>query len=406
MTDTARPGRALVVGLGIAGIAVAMRLRQVGWEPVIVERAPARRSSGHFITLFGTGVASARRLGVLEAIGDRGHPQLISYELNRTGRRIPGLNPSNIPGVATPRQLLRGDVEQGLFSALPDDMEICYSTVPVRITQDESTAEATLHDIASGATRTERFDLVVGTDGMRSTVRTLVFGSHTYLHPLNYMIGATVLDAPIEGFDLHEGLVLAEPGRSVWTFPFADHPPSLLFSYRTDDIDAEFSRPAIGSIRAAFGPRPAGPLLETLFTRFEQTTDHLFDAVYQVKMPCWHRGRVVLVGDAAWCVSVYAGMGASSAMAGGELLGTMLQRHPGNVPAALRAWEARMRPFIHIEQDSALLLRMLFTPHDRREQIMRGAMLRLMRRPRLGQAMGKMIKGPDFINKEFDVAGV
>ncbi|WP_214322638.1 FAD-dependent monooxygenase [Nonomuraea sediminis] len=396
--------RALVVGAGIAGIATAMRLRQVGWEPVLVERAAARRSGGYFIMLFGTGEASARRLGVLEAIGDRSHPRLANYEVNRAGRRTPGLNPAGLPG--RPRQLLRGDVEQGLFSALPSDVEIRYSTVPTRITQDDSAVEVTLHDTAADATVTERFDLVVGADGMRSTVRKLVFGAKDHLRPLNYMIGATVLDKPIEGFGLHQGLILAEPGRSAWTFPFSDHAPSLLFSYRTDDIDAEFTRPAIESIRAAFGPKPAGPLLENLFHRFEQAPDFLFDSVQQVRMPSWHRGRVVLVGDAAWCVTLYAGMGASSGIAGGELLGTMLQRHPDDLPGALRAWEARMRPFIHTEQDTALTMRRLFTPHDRKEQIMRAAMLRLMRAPVIGQTVGRIMNGADMKHKQLDVAAV
>ncbi|MFC3997706.1 FAD-dependent monooxygenase [Nocardiopsis sediminis] len=402
MTETKGHGRALVVGLGIAGIATALRLRQVGWEPVVVERAAARRSSGYFIMVFGTGVASARRLGVLDAIGDR-TPRAATVEVNRAGRRTPGMNPGSLPG--TPRVVLRGDVEQALFSALPDDVEIRYSTVPTRITQDDSAAEVTLHDTASGATSTERFDLVVGADGMRSTVRRLAFGDGDHLHPLNYMIGATVANEQIEGFGQGEGLVLAEPGRSAWTFPFSDHPPGLLFSYRTDDIDAEFTRPAIESIRAAFGPQPAGPLLEKLYTAFEQAPDHLFDSVNQVKMERWHNGRVVLVGDAAWCVTLYAGMGASSGMAGGELLGTMLQRHPGDLPAALRAWEARMRPWIATEQDSVLIMRRLFTPHDRREQITRTAMLRLMNAPVIGQAMGRM-NGRSMANKQLDIAAV
>ncbi|MEU0568727.1 FAD-dependent monooxygenase [Nonomuraea sp. NPDC005983] len=404
MQDTTGGRRALVVGLGIAGIATALRLRQVGWEPVLVERAPARRSGGYFVMLFGTGVASARRMGVLDAIGDRGSPRLTSYEVNRAGRRTPGMNPASLPG--RPRQLLRGDVERGLFSALPDDVEIRYSTVPTRITQDDSAAEVTLHDTASGTVVTERFDLVVGADGLRSTVRKLVFGPQDYLHPLNYMIAVTLLDEPIEGFGLHKGLILAEPGRSAWTFPFHNHPPSLLFSYRTGDIDAEFARPPIESIRAAFGPQPAGPLLESLFTRFEQAPEFLFDSVQQVKMPRWHRGRVVLVGDAAWCVTLYAGMGASSGIAGGELLGTMLQRHPDDLPGALRAWEARMRPFIHTEQGSALTMRRLFTPHDRKEQIMRTAMLRLMRAPVIGQTVGKMMNGADMEHKQLDIAAV
>lgn len=218
------------------------------------------------------------------------------------------------------------------------------------------------------------------------------------------MIGATVLDKPIGGFSQEQGLVLAEQGRSAWIFPFADHAPGLLFSYRTDDIDAEFTRPAIESIRAAFGPQPSGPLLESLFTAFEQAPDHLFDSVHQVRMPRWHRGRVVLVGDAAWCLTLYTGMGASSGIAGGELLGTLLQRHPDDLPGALQAWEARMRPFIHTEQNTALTMRRLFTPHDRTEQIMRTAMLRLMNAPVIGQVMGKIMNGRGMRNKTFDVA--
>ncbi|WP_245651800.1 FAD-dependent monooxygenase [Streptosporangium amethystogenes] len=393
-----------MVGLGIAGIATALRLRQIGWEPVLAERAAGRRSSGYFIMLFGTGVASARRLGALEAIGDRSHPRLSVHEMSRAGRRSPGMNPANLPG--GPRLLLRGDIEQALFSALPDDVEIRYSTVPTRITQDDSAAEVTLHDTASGVTVTERFDLVVGADGMRSTVRRLAFGPEDYLHPLNYMIGATVLDKPVEGFGQEQGLVLAEPGRSAWIFPFSDHAPGLLFSYRTDDIDAEFAHPAIESIRAAFGPQPPGPLLENLFTAFEQAPDHLFDSVHQVRMPRWHSGQVVLVGDAAWCLTLYTGMGASSGIAGGELLGTLLQRHPNDLPGALQAWEARMRPFIHTEQNTALTMRRLFTPHDRTEQIMRTAMLRLMHTPVIGQAMGKIMNGRGMKNKTFDVAAV
>ncbi|MEV5838754.1 FAD-dependent monooxygenase [Nocardia sp. NPDC052112] len=405
MTDRLR---ALVVGLGIAGIATTVRLYEIGWEPVIVERAATRRTGGYFIMLFGTGAASARRLGVLDAIGTRSGPEVSVYEVDRAGRRRPGMNPDAF-GSGGPRRLLRGDVEHGLFSALPQDVQIRYSTVPVRIEQDGAAVDVTLHDLAADTTATERFDLVVGADGIRSTVRELVFGPGGYeLHPLSYMIGATVLDRPVDGFGLSEGLVLAEPGRSATAFPFADHAPSLLFSYRTNDVDAEFARPAIESIRTAFGPRSPGPILEDLFTRYEQASHALFDSVQQVKMPQWHRGRVVLIGDAAWCLTLYSGMGASSGIAGGELLGTMLTRHNDDVPAALRAWEARMRPFIHTQQAAAKTERRIFTPHNRREQIMRTATMRLMNvmtAPIIGKAMGKVMAGNGFMKaKNIDIA--
>ncbi|MFE0172854.1 FAD-dependent monooxygenase [Streptomyces sp. NPDC059002] len=404
MSNSGRGGRALVVGLGIAGIATAVRLRQVGWEPVVVERAPTRRSGGYYIALFGSGVASAGRLGVLERIGDRGGPRIALYDVDRSGNRRPRVNLGSFDG--GPRPLLRGDVEQGLFAALPEDVEIRYSTVPTHIVQDESGVRVSLRDTAADTTADERFDLVVGADGMRSTVRGLAFAPQRCLYPLNYMIAVTLLDRPVDGFGLSDGLILAEPGRSAWVFPFADRAPSLLFSYRTRDIDAEFSRPPVESLRAAFGPEPTGPLLEGLLDRYQQAPDALFDSVQQVKMPSWSRGRVVLVGDAAWCMTLYSGMGVSSGIAGGELLGTMLRRHHGDVPGALRAWEARMRPFIHAQQDSALVTgRRMFTPQDRKELIVRAGMGRLMRVPGLGRAIcRRLLDSKDMRAKNTDVA--
>lgn len=144
---------------------------------------------------------------------------------------------------------------------------------------------------------------MVGADGLRSGVRWLVFGPDAdHLHPLGYVIGVTLLTLLTEqvpGFGPQDGLVPAEPGRSVWTFPFRDRPPGLLFSYCPADVDAEFRRPPAESLRAAFGPRPPGPLLTTLLERFGAAGDDvLFDSVHQVRMRRRHHGRVVLVGGA------------------------------------------------------------------------------------------------------------
>jgi 2-polyprenyl-6-methoxyphenol hydroxylase-like FAD-dependent oxidoreductase len=59
---------------------------------------------------------------------------------------------------------------------------------------------------------------------------------------------------------------------------------------------------------------------------------------------------VVLVGDAAWCSTLIAGMGVSTGLAGAELLGTLLQRYPDDLDRALNTWEARLRPFLDYYQ--------------------------------------------------------
>ncbi|GAB2572786.1 FAD-dependent oxidoreductase [Paractinoplanes abujensis] len=398
--------RALIVGMGIGGLATALRLHDIGWETVLVERAAERRAPGYFIALFGTGRAAAERLGVLDAIGNRLDDDARNYDIDRSGRRRPGMGHADLPGA--PRLVLRGDVESALFDAVSPWAEIRYATTPVRIDEHADGVLVTLRTTTpvGPADVSERFDLVVGADGLRSTVRSLHFGPpEDFLLPFRHMIGATILQRPVTGFRASDGFVLAEPGRSAWVFAFADHQPGVLFNYRTTDEQAEFGRPPVESIRRAFGPEPLGPVLEDLVHQFGAAGDALFDAAYQVRMPSWHTGRVVLLGDAAWSLTLYSGMGASSALAGADLLGTTLQRNPGNPVRALREWEQKLRPFIGAVQTTAHRDLVMFVPQTRRDRTARTVTLNLLRNPVVKRVM-KGVISRQFREKSMDVAGV
>lgn len=386
--------RALVVGLGVSGIASALRLRQIGWTPVVIERSPSRRTGGYFVALFGGGRAPAERLGILDNLTDRLPVGGTNYEIDRSGSRRPGLGYKDLPG--SPWMMVRGDVEQAAFEKLPEDVEIRYSTVPSRIEQDADGVDVTLTNTADDTSVTERFDLVIGADGLRSTVRSLVFGPHErYLYRLNYMAVAFQLAKPLSDLHPEDGAVLAEPNRSMWLFPFRDVPQTVLLNYHTDDVDAEFTRPPAERVRQAFGAEPAGRVLGEVLDTLDTTKDLLFDSVEQTRMDRWHRGRVVLVGDSAWCVSLYAGMGVSMGFSGADLLGTMLARHPGDVTHALAEWERALRPNVKVFQEMGVQQRAYFVPSGRVELAMRKAMAVGMRTPgasrllRQVQAKGK-----------------
>lgn len=379
---SARP-RVLVVGLGISGMAVATSLHAAGWEPVIVERASHRRAGGYFIALHGAGVHAARRLGAGDRVHDRTAHGARTYDMDRAGHRRRSPNFADQPG--RPWVMLRGDVEQGLFDGLPGDVEIRYSTRPVRIEQDDSGATVTLTNTATNTGTAERFDLVVGADGLRSTVRSLVFGPHEeFLQPLGYVIGAALLDKPVAGIRPHDGLTIAEPGRAAWVFGFGDRPQTVLFTYRPENVDAEFTRSPIDSLRAAFGPEPTGRILGELLDQFEAAPEYLFDSTHQVKMSSWHTGRVVLVGDSAWCPTLYSGMGASSGLAGADLLGAMVTRYPDDIERALTEWESTIRDYIDAYQQAGLSMRSYFVPNNEEERVRRARFLRLAVNPIFG----------------------
>lgn len=396
--------RALVVGMGVGGLATALRLHDIGWETVLVERAPERRGAGYFVGMFGTGQAAATRLGVADAIGNRADPASITYDVERDGRRRPGMGYGDLPG--NPQLILRGDIEAALYDAAVPLAELRFGTTPVGIDESADGVDVTLRTTtgAHSTEATERFDLVVGADGLRSTVRRLTFGPDAdYLNPFNHIIGVTVLQEPVPGFRATDGLVLAEPGRSVWVFPFTDHRPTVLFNYRTDDEDAQFRRPPIESLRKAFGPEPTGPVLGNLLDQFEAADEFLFDSVHQVVMPTWHTDRVVLLGDSAWCLTLYSGMGASTALAGADLLGTVLQRNPGNPARALREWEMRLRPFIADHQKNGRRDLVSFVPQTDGDKARRTLTQKL-----LGNATGKRVMqrvfAGQFKEKAIDVA--
>ncbi|XVV15121.1 FAD-dependent monooxygenase [Actinoplanes sp. CA-131856] len=396
--------RALIVGMGIGGLATALRLHDIGWESVIVEKAAERRATGYFIGLFGTGRAAAQRLGVLEAIGNRMDPAAVTYDIDRAGRRRPGLGYGDLPG--DPRLILRGDIESALYDKTAPLTEIRYATSPAAITEHPDGVDVTLSTTGvDGVTEnTERFDLVVGADGLRSTVRRLHFGpDRDYLRPFDHIIGAAILKHAVPGYRPNDGLVLAEPGRSVWVFPYVNHQPGVLFNYRTTDENAQFTRPPVESLRRAFGPEPLGPVLEDLLQQFEEADEFLFDSTHQVHMPTWHSDRVVLLGDSAWCLTLYSGMGASSALAGADLLGTSLQRNPGAPGRALREWEQQLRPHIASFQETGRKDLVQFVPQTQRDKRTRTVMQTLAGKPAAKRVM-KAIAARQFKDKSVDIA--
>ncbi|GAB4097524.1 FAD-dependent monooxygenase [Brachybacterium horti] len=320
---------------------------------------------------------------MLDAIGNRVVPGGTTDDVNRSGsRRRPSMGYSDLPGDA--RMILRGDIESALHPQVSEVAEIRYGTTPVAVVEHADGVDVTLRSTVDGSTAetTERFDLLVGADGLRSTI----------------------IQEPAPGFTARDGLVIGEAGRSAWVFPFADHAPGALLSYRMDDVDAQFAMDRTEALRRAFGPEPLGPVLRHLLEQYDAAEDKLFDSVHQVVMPSWHADRVVLVGDAAWCLTLYSGMGASLGLAGADLLGTVLARNPGTTGRALREWEQQLRPFVEKQQLAGRTEGLtMFVPQNRRDLAKRAAMTTVTGNPVSKRAVRRIIASR-FEEKSVDVA--
>jgi 2-polyprenyl-6-methoxyphenol hydroxylase-like FAD-dependent oxidoreductase len=72
--------------------------------------------------------------------------------------------------------------------------------------------------------------------------------------------------------------------------------------------------------------------------------DFYFDKLCQIRMQPWTKGRVALVGDAAYCPSSAAGMGGSVAILGSAALADAFQKHPGDFRTAFQEYDESFRP--------------------------------------------------------------
>jgi 2-polyprenyl-6-methoxyphenol hydroxylase-like FAD-dependent oxidoreductase len=331
--------RAVIVGAGIAGLATALRLGRDGWRTVVAERAPARRSSGYMVNLLGPGYNAAERLGLLPALSahDLG---LFTNVLIRADGRPKFTVPSAIAEAAVGKRTLsvfRGDLESTLYEAVCNRAEIRFGTTVASIDQDADQVRVVLSDGT-----TEHADLLVGADGVHSATRTALFGSGFQVD-LPYVVGAFPLAYPVAGVPDSSGVTFIGPGRTAAIVNLGPDRSSAFFTYRCADPTADLRRGPVDALGAVFGDLGAG-VSDAIRHLERDPAGAYFDEVSQVVMSRWSTGRAVLLGDAAWCVTLFAGHGAALALAGADQLGAALQRHNDDIPAALADWESGLRP--------------------------------------------------------------
>ena len=107
--------RALIVGLGISGMAMAKGLYECGWDVTVVERAPERRRGGYFVGLFAVGKVAAKQLG-FDGIHNRAPKVRDNCALGKNGEKRRGLGFGDLPG--DPWLLLRSDIENAAYEAI------------------------------------------------------------------------------------------------------------------------------------------------------------------------------------------------------------------------------------------------------------------------------------------------
>ncbi|MGQ0839533.1 MAG: FAD-dependent monooxygenase [Actinokineospora sp.] len=346
----------LICGAGIAGPTLAYWLARHGFHPTVVERAQGLRSSGNPVDVRGAAAQVASRMGILPRLRDAATHATGFAFVTASGRRIGPLRLGRPRGDEV--EVPRDDLAAILSDAARDNAEFLFGDSITALRQDTGGVDVTFQRAAP-----RRFDLVVGADGLHSTVRTLVFGPETgFVHHLGLYIATLPLGRPAA--DPTTILMYNAPGRSLTVHPgrgnagaaFIFRGPSLP---ELDHRDVEAHKRII--LDAYAGDRWQPPVLPELLDRLRAADDLYFDSISQVQVPAWSRGRVTLLGDAASCVSLF-GDGSSLAMIGATTLAETLAATPHDHAAAFHTYETRHRKASNPRQRGHVLAAALLVP--------------------------------------------
>ena len=317
--------KVLIVGAGIAGPTLAYWLLRAGHQVTLVERAPELRRGGYLVDFWGAGFDVADRMGIVPELRRRGYVMTEGRSVDRDGRRIASFKPSTIMGsMERYVSIARSDLAAAIYDALEGAAELIVDDTVRALDDDGARVRVTFE---SGSSRD--FDLVVGADGLHSQVRRLAFGPDEQFERYQNMVVAVFDVAGYRPRDELVAMMHAEVGFQAVRVSLRDDVTMVVFTVRHD---GRVPLDSVADQQELLRERLAGAGWETpaLLEAMPQATSFYFDAVSQIQMPSWTRGRVALVGDAAACPSLLAGQGSALAMIESYVLAAELVRADGD----------------------------------------------------------------------------
>ncbi|QOZ78783.1 FAD-binding domain [Bradyrhizobium sp. CCBAU 53351] len=380
--------RVLISGVGVAGPTLAYWLREAGFEPTLLERAPALRSGGYVIDFWGLGFTIAERMGLLAEINRDGYHVQELRIVDEAGHRLAGFRAAVFAELTGGRYitLQRSRLSHLLYERIDGDVEAIFGD---EITLVEEKLDCVEVQLKHGGKR--RFDLLIGADGLHSAVRKLVFGpERKFERYLGYVVAAF----ETRGYrprDEDVYLIHGQPGRMIGRFTLRDDRTLFLLVFAADRTTLpeapEAQKMILGRIYGEDGWE-----CDRMLAELERAGELYFDAVSQIRMPNWSRGRVALIGDAAFCVSLLAGQGSALAMISAYVLAGELAAARDRYTEAFAHYETLMRGYIERKQRSAQRFAGALAPRTPWGMIFRNLVVRSFSVPGLARlAIGRDI---------------
>jgi 2-polyprenyl-6-methoxyphenol hydroxylase-like FAD-dependent oxidoreductase len=315
--------RVLIAGAGVAGLALARALHARGITADVVERTTAWQHGGAGLYLPGNALRALRELGVESVVVAHANPIGRQRILDHRGRLLADIDVERFwHGVGPCVAIHRAALHEALLDATAD--------VPIRLgTSVTAVEDGDAPRVTFSDGSTSSYDVVVGADGVHSTIRSLVLGG-----PPSRQVGQASWRFLADGFpEISDWTAMLGRGRTFLTVALGQ---GVVYCYA--DISTSDPEAAAGEDwRASFSDfgEPVSRLLA-------QADEAYFAPIEEVVPPTWTAGRVALVGDAAHASSPNMAQGAAMAVEDALVLAdTLSAGRP--VEQALAAYEQRRR---------------------------------------------------------------
>lgn len=338
-------GRVLISGASVAGSVLAYWLNRFGFQTTVVESAEALRfgSGGHAVDLFDPALQIIKWMGALQQVQDaRTHTEIISFV--REGHRPLDVAVELGSEAVSERhvEIMRGELVRILHEVGRNEIEYRFRNSIRSLDQlDHEVAITFEHGSA------QRFDLVIGADGLHSITRRLTFGEEDQF--LHFLGGYLAVFTVPNYLHLDRQLLLyGGVGRTASIYPVRDTGQArVIFLWRTPrqyDYDRHDAAAQRRVIRGVFGDMDWE--VPRLLAELESANDLYLDSISTIVMDAWTRGRVGLVGDAGYSPGPAVGGGTSLAVVGAYVLASELAAAGGDHVRGFTAYERALGPAV------------------------------------------------------------
>jgi 2-polyprenyl-6-methoxyphenol hydroxylase-like FAD-dependent oxidoreductase len=341
--------RVLISGASFAGLTTAYWMNKLGYRVTVVEVSKGLKKGGTPVNINEDVADIMTRMGLFEQV------QAASLKMEGTERKNaddvsegplqlpPGSGPSDVDW-----EIERDTLLDLMFGVVKDDVEFVFGNSIAALIETENGVRASFED---GSQRS--FALVFGCDGTHSRVRKLRFGDEAqYAHFLGQYFSITIVDELLIRENTTQ--VFTEAGRFAMLNAYNNKTDIVLCFASEQEISYDYRDEA--RQRSIISERFAGQgwKIPELLEKVANSTSFYFDQICQIKMPSWTKGRVALVGDAAYCASPAAGMGGSLAMIGATALADAFRKHHGDFRPAFQDYNESFRPYVEKVQADAV----------------------------------------------------